>query len=133
MPPGHSLANEVALNQVLLASAEYEAQQKPLQDRMGDDLFVSSYRGLPRSDGSITSMTTWSEGVDSLLPEAQEIAFVVDPTVKQEVFRLPWSLVERNAASHLVREPDLNPPRWRTRGWPDQALLARLRESSSNM
>jgi hypothetical protein len=132
MPPGHSLANEVALNHVLLANAEYEAQQKPLQARMGDDVFVSSYRGLRRSDGSITSITTWSEGVESLLPKAQEIAFVVDPTGKSEVFQVPWALVERIAASYLVREPDLEPPRWRTRGWPDRAMLAQLRESASS-
>jgi hypothetical protein len=131
LPPNHPLAKEVTLGHLQLALAEYGAQQKPLQDKVGGDTFVATFKGVERPDGTLTSLSTWSENVATLLPKTEEIVFVLGPGSNAPVvFGVPWTVVERIAGDHLVREPDLDPPRWRTR-WPDADTVAKLRAAAT--
>jgi hypothetical protein len=123
----HRLASQVALGHVLLASTEYQAQQQSLQQKYGDDLFVASYRGVQLEGGELLSYTTWTEGVASLLPQADQIAFVIDPGgAAPRAFRVPWRLAAARVGDCLVLEPGIDPPRWRTARWPAPAILAEL-------
>jgi hypothetical protein len=123
----HPLAAQVAIGHVLLASSEYRAQGEVLQRRYGEGLFVSSYVGVQRKDGSVSSYTTWTEGVPSLLPQADEIVFVIDPgSPSPRSHRLPWRRAVANLGECLVPEPGVDPPRWRSKGWPGEELLAKL-------
>lgn len=47
--------------------------------------------------------------------------------VGSSMFRVRWSDVERFAGELLELEPSCDPPRWRTKGWPDEAALTKLR------
>lgn len=129
LPPEHPLANEVALGHVRLAVAEYEAGKELLQKELGDDVFVASYVGIQRQDGRVTSYTVWTEDVPSMLPRAAEIAFVrqTDQDAR-DVFRVAWEAVEREGL--LEPLPDSEPPRWRTKEWPNRKLLKRLRAAA---
>jgi hypothetical protein len=126
LPPGHPRAGDVALGHVYLAAGEYQTQQAILQAKLGDGIFVASYKGL-RKDELVSSFTTWTEGVPTLLPEAAEIALV---PASREVFRVPWQTALALVGERLRREPDLDPPRWRTGAWPDAAILAKPKASA---
>ena len=125
------LASEVGTRHRNLACVEYDAQQKPLQEELGEDVFVSAYMLLERSDGSTVGVAAWSEGVPSSLPKVEEVAFVVRAEQENsDVFRVSWADVLTHAGALLKKEDDLYPERYRTLGWPDEELLAKLRRSA---
>jgi hypothetical protein len=132
LPTGHPLANDVALGHLRMALVEYENQQKVLQETLGEDIYVAGLTGVRLQDGTPTSFATWAAGVLSLLPKADAIAFVIPQPdeSKPEIFRVRWSDVERLAGDLLELEPSYDPPRWRTKGWPDDAVLTELRALS---
>ena len=47
-------------------------------ERARIDIFVANYSAVTRQDGSPVSYCVWSEGVDSLLPVTQKVAFMRD-------------------------------------------------------
>jgi hypothetical protein len=123
----HPLASQVAIGHVLLASHEYGAHREVLQRRHGEAVFVSSYVGIQRKDGSVSSYTTWTKDVPSLLPRAHEIAFVIDPgQLSSRMYRVSWERALARLGEALVPVPDVDPPHWSTSGWPDEKLLAEL-------
>ena len=129
LPTSHPAANGIALARALLADREYGSQRTTLQASVGDTLFVASYVGLQRPDGSVTSYAAWTEGVPTLLPRADEIAFnPAMPAGAAAAFRVSWEQAERLAGSSIVAVPGLDPPRWRAEVWPDEQALGRLRE-----
>jgi hypothetical protein len=129
LPPGHALANDVALGHTMLAMSEYGSQKDPLQQKLGESVFVASYLATKsKTTGAVQSVATWSRGAETLLPRTDAIAFNLNPGSKpSDIFRVSWNDVEQIAGRHLRPEPALNPPRWRTIEFPDEAMLARLR------
>lgn len=125
LPTQSSLANKVALGHIVLAVAEYAAQKKDLEERLGEGIFVAEYTGLKSKDGSVTSYAVWSKDVPTLLPEAAEIAFVQRHDSK--AFRVPWATAVEIVGACMVKEPEFDPPRWRTLAWPDDAMMVRLK------
>jgi hypothetical protein len=116
-----------------LARVFSDAQQKCLQERVGEDLFVASYTAYRLHDGRPVSRAAWSENVPTLLPKTDELAFVLRPgTDTTEVVTVPWDDAERIVEDLLERDPTLNPSRWRTLGWPDEAMLDELRRRASS-
>jgi hypothetical protein len=132
LDPGHGLANDVALGHVLVALAEYEIQQKALQQRLGDEVYVGKFMAVKNKEGRPMSFGTWSRGVPSLLPQTDEVALVFDPRAKGgEVLRVPWRTLLDVVGDRIVPAPDVNPPRWRTGEWPTGEMLTKLRGITS--
>lgn len=127
MPKGHPLANDVAVGHLKLAIGEYQTQKEVLQARLGEDMFVASYVGVQKQDGSVLSYATWTEGVASLLPKVDELVLVSGDLDEPTVHRIAWSVFEEIAGAYVVRVPDLHPPRFRAMEWPDPATLEQLR------
>jgi hypothetical protein len=128
VPAGHPLAADVALGHVMMGIAEYDVQQERLQKQLGEDVFVAPYKGLRGESGSVFSFTTWTKGVSTLLPKADQVAMVCEPeTETGAVFRVPWSTLVDMVGDCLVRDAALEPPRWRTARWPEEQVLAKLR------
>jgi hypothetical protein len=128
LPKGHALAADTAVGHILMAIGEYGPQQQQLEKLLGKEVFIGRYTGLKGPDGSVFAYTKWSKGVPALLPKADQVAFEVAPQDETgEMFRVPWQAVLEIAGEHLVQEPDLDPPRWRTTGWPDDSTLSKLR------
>jgi hypothetical protein len=131
LPVGHLLADEVAVGHVMMATSEYDAQRPQLQEQVGEEIFVASYKGLRADDGSVVSYTTWTKGIPSLLPLTDHVALVFDPKAeKGGFFRVTWQVLLEIAGDCLALEPDVDPPRWRTTPWPEEAVLARLRAAA---
>lgn len=127
LPQDHSLANDVALGHLRLAMAEYEAGKDLLQEELGGEVFVASFIGVRREDGTVTSYAVWTEDVPSILPRTAEIALVEQlDTDAKNVFRVPWGAVEQLGL--LEPMPHLDPPRWRAQNWPQRDVLERLRQ-----
>jgi hypothetical protein len=130
LPPRHPLAADVARGHVMMAIGEYAAQRKPLQEAVSDeDLFVAEYTGVEK-DGHVFSMATWSKGIPTLLPQADQVVFLVSSENEGDdldMFRVPWDRVMELAGDCLQILPELDPPRWQTTGWPSDAVVAKLR------
>ena len=125
-PDGHPLAGAVRRAEAHLARGEYAAQTEWLKrqyERDGTDVFVASHLVFGRPDGSLFSVTSWAEDVDTLLPEADYVVFSFRDD-DREPFYVAWSSV--------VAEVDLEPvaglrlPRYRVTGWPQASTMERL-------
>ena len=100
-----------------------------LHEKTGADVFVASHVVTKNNaTGALSSYTTWSEGVHSLLPEADLIAFYRPAT--QETFLVPWEAA-RAIVGHRMKSMDLHPPRYEAAQPPDEAEFARLKEKAA--
>ncbi len=125
LPDGHPLRHPVTLGHVRLALAEYDVQQKMLQEELGDDVFVATYTAVRTDDGTILTYSTWTDGVPTWLPKTDDIALVGGSQEDPTVMRVPWDAL----AKFVEQVPGVNPPRFKTKDWPgveDFEELAKL-------
>lgn len=131
-PPGSPLASVVHRAEVVLAAEEYAAQKRALDsahERDGIDIFVASVLVAERPGASVTSVTVWPVDVDTLLPQADHVAFPpAEPGGGARPLTVPFPVVAREAA--LLPEPEYSPPRYRVARWPDEPVMARLRANA---
>jgi hypothetical protein len=132
LPPSHPLAELVAEGHLMLAVAEYQIQKADLEKRLGDGVFVATYQAFHHEKRGFVTVSSWAKGVETLLPETGEVV-VGDPAAgKSGSIVVPWDALMQHAGHCLRREPDVEPPRWRTIAWPDEAALAKLRASATS-
>jgi hypothetical protein len=97
------------------------------------DIFVATYSALrDEKTGSVTSYCTWSEGVDCLLPETEQVVFFrpQSPEDGKLAARGDWNTV-RSVAGYLMEPQGLYPERWRVREFPSEEVLKRIANHSS--
>jgi hypothetical protein len=124
----HALAADVAVGHLMAGIAEYDRQKAFLEEQLKEDVFVASYTGIRDKSGGAFSVSSWSKGVPTLLPETDQVTLNFAPGVKgAEILRVPWQSLRDIVCDCLVEEPALDPPRWRTTAWPDESKVARLR------
>jgi hypothetical protein len=107
----------------------YEEQKKPLQEKLGDQVFVGSLSVVKNEEtGEIASYATWAKSVPTMLPRAEVVVFVgVAGNDEPKVLGMvPWDRVIAVCGPHL--KPDGGTPeRWATGDWfPSEADLARM-------
>ncbi|GAA2396668.1 hypothetical protein [Dactylosporangium salmoneum] len=117
-PPGDPMYEITHRALVLAASSEYAAQAQHLRS----EAFVGSCTVAQRPDGSVFSVATWGEGVDTLLPRADFVAFA---STGAETFFVAWDDMAREV--DLDPEPGIEPERFRLRAWPHPGVVERLR------
>jgi hypothetical protein len=128
LPPSHPAYSQWQRLTCVNDEMIYKSLQDPLQQLVGDDLFVSSYRLAESPEGSYVSYSTWSEGVPSLLPRTDLIGLV---TEHGEAITAEWGAVHRLVTTTM--EPtDHYPELWRVMSFPDEADISRLRNLSSS-
>lgn len=114
---------------------DYE-QQKELLDQIheqtGEDYFVASYKIFERNDKTLYSACVWTKDVDSSLPRADAIAFVIDPE-RNDGFVVPWERAVTIAGGLMQEEPDLAPVRYRVREFPNDEQVNELRQAAIRM
>ncbi|MEU4563393.1 hypothetical protein AB0F72_33865 [Actinoplanes sp. NPDC023936] len=128
-PPGHLHHLAARRAEAVLALTEYSNQTDWLTEqyeKAGVDVHVGKLIAVePPDGGPAETIATWTEGVSTLLPRADSVAFArADSGVE---FRVPWRVVEREAG--LSPEPLLAPSRYRVEDWPAAAVLSSLRQS----
>ncbi len=127
-PPGHPHHVPVRRAAAVLALTEYSNQTDWLSDqytKAGVEVHVGNLVAIePPGGGPAETIATWTEGVSTLLPRADTVAFA--RTGGGVDFRVPWSVAEQHAG--LEPEPLLAPVRYRVDAWPPAPVLAGLRE-----
>ncbi|HEY8816080.1 MAG TPA: hypothetical protein VIP57_13380 [Candidatus Dormibacteraeota bacterium] len=130
LPRSHPAWPQVEKAQRFLANVEYNQQGAVLDERLaksGEDVYVASYSLVGLPDGSVWSWAVWGKQVtNGLLPQV-DVVVMGDNDHKDDRFGVSWADAIRLAADWLVLEAELDPPRWRYRGWPPAATLAALR------
>ncbi|GAA4258673.1 hypothetical protein [Dactylosporangium darangshiense] len=124
-PPGDPMYDITHRSAVLMASSEYAAQAQHLQT----EAFVASCGIAQRQDGTVFSWASWAEGVDTLLPRADFVAFTAEAE-DAEPFLVAWDVLEREV--DLEPEPGVEPERYRLRGWPHPGVVERLRRAATH-
>jgi hypothetical protein len=112
--------------EVQLALAEYGAQTSWLRRQYveaGVDVFVASLVAASKPDEPPFTVASWTDGVTSLLPEAQYISFVRNGS--SGLLLVPWAAVA--SVLDLEPEPLLSPVRYRVGDWPAPDIMDRLR------
>jgi hypothetical protein len=133
-PSSPALAHRLAHLARLLDKSEYDAQKEALDhihEEQGMDIFVANYNLFTQEDDPATSfsLASWTRGVDTSLPKVDRLA-LVRPDAEDEIGEV--RVVSWEQAAHLL-EPLLArevgyPVRYRTQGFPADALLAQLNE-----
>jgi hypothetical protein len=108
----------------------YSAQKSALEahcEAIQDDVFVATYGLLGEMDdpNQLQSWCSWAEGVRTLLPQTDLIAFVWDLDSARKTALVSWA----NAATivgHYFKSTDEDPPRTRVDEFPNPAELAEL-------
>jgi len=107
------------------------AQQQELLNAIHEkekiDLFVASYKIYERKDGTAYAACVWSNGIDSSLPRAEHIVFMVDVEAK-DFFTVPWDAAVAVVGNLLEPEAELVPARYRARQFPGSEQIAELRK-----
>jgi hypothetical protein len=107
--------------------------QKELLDQIhqqtGEDLFVASFSAVKQKDsGRISSYSVWSEGVDTLLPETDDV-ILLRPDLSSDnvavVAAGPFHRV-REVAGDLMEPIGSYPERYRVREFPSERQLSEI-------
>jgi len=109
------------------------AHQKELIEKTPEyqDVFLAKFSVFQRDDGSLFSVGVWPKDVDTLLPQAEIIAFVLDEESKDS-FMVLWDAAAPIVGYLLREEPGLTPVRYRARRYPNEDEIARLRSVARN-
>lgn len=116
--------------ELMTLSRDY-AEQKDLLEaslaRKGEDVFVATYNAVQRQDGALSSYAAWSDGVTTLLPVSEQVAFIRPSAPKegQILGMAPWARV-RSVAADLMTPMGLYPERFRVGRFPPQDQLSRI-------
>jgi hypothetical protein len=107
------------------AALGYRQQSEVLQkslEAVGEDVFVGSWLLESAEDappGEFTTLVVWTEGVPTLLPEADEVVFNSSDKV---MYRVPWARM-RAVVAHLMQSTEHFPARWQVDGFPTAGEL----------
>jgi len=125
LDPGHPAIPIVERLRVLESSKSYDSQQQLLGQIHGDGLFPASYKAYGKGDEIVTT-TAWTQGAPTLLPRAQRISLVCDPSGDPEVFHVEWETAQK-IVGHLMDPTGYYPERTRVMSFPNAEELAALR------
>jgi hypothetical protein len=124
LPEDHPLHRRFKQIETNWLGVRYAEQKKLLDDihqRQGLDVFVASFSAVRKKDGDMFSYSVWGEGLDSLLPVTQKVAFVRKGR-ERPVALGDWARVVE-VAGGLMEPTEHYPPRYRVREIPDEASL----------
>ncbi|MEO7718214.1 MAG: hypothetical protein ABIY70_18580 [Capsulimonas sp.] len=128
--PNHSAYSALKLLAAQTMSQYYQQQTRSLNalhEKEGTDLFTAEYMAYrDKKTGIVTASASWSRGVDTLLPLADQILFSErDASGKIALIgAAPWDRVA--AVSGLLEPVEIYPPRFRARAFPTDAQLAEI-------
>jgi len=131
---GHPQHQPFHLLRVQSLARDYGEQQEllaALHEKTGEDVFVASYNALQnKEDGRVHSYCVWSEDVDSLLPETDQVFFIKqgDGDKPEMVSGADWDKV-REVVGDLMEPQETYPERYLVREFPTAEQLAQLGEA----
>ncbi|MFG0297964.1 MAG: DUF1444 family protein [Maioricimonas sp. JB045] len=122
----HPHYQKFRLLEIKSLGAEYADQKALLESlyhRDGEDVFVASYSAFQDEEQRYVSYCVWGEGIDSLLPRADQVMFA---RREDETFiRGNWDFVQQ-VVGDLMVPTDAYPQRFRVREFPSEHQLAEI-------
>lgn len=131
LDPDHPAARAFKLLQLRSLSNDYAAQGellKVLAERREDGPYIASYSATQHAaTGTLSSFTSWTDEVETLLPEAERISFTRVHS-EDNVEPLGWVMWDevRRVVPNLLEPTDHYPPRWHVRGFPTAAQFEQM-------
>ncbi len=116
----------------IMTQSTYNEQKGFLErrfERDGVDRFVASVLLVNAPDGGAESVAIWADGVRTLLPRVDKLAFTGQPNGVTQTIVVPWDSA-RQIVDELLEQTSDSPPRFRTRGFPSGDLWMRLAEAT---
>jgi hypothetical protein len=102
-------------------------------ERRAEDLFVANVMHIEEQETyKATTLCTWAEGVESILASAGHVMLCGERSGKTWFISAPLSVVLEHAGQHLEPYPDSVLPRLRTRGFPDEDTLAKIKAAGAD-
>jgi hypothetical protein len=126
--PLHDRFNELRLKSFGRDYAVQKDLLDALHERAGTDIWVASYSAVRNDEtGKSHSYCVWSQGVDTLLPRADQVYFFVPEGDKggTVVARASWERVLQ-VAGHLMQPQGVYPARFRVTEFPTDEQLAAI-------
>ena len=111
---------------------DYAEQKKMLEtanEKAGVDQFIAKVTVHKVREGSVFTLTSWTDGVDdALLPEADVVAMARFISEKEGAALLGYVKFERlkEVAGELMEATEFYPPRYRTRRFPSMEQLTEM-------
>ena len=130
--PGGEVGERLGGGLALHLADAYAAQKAALEENPIGEEFVASVMGMGKDGKVSTTAATWGKDVPTLLPRVQMLAILEEMTPGSAIMA-SWDDVLSLAGAYLEKVPDLYPPRWRTKSFPDAATLAKLRARPPKM
>lgn len=102
----------------------HNSLRQALQTLLGEDVLVAAHDVVQAANGTYRSITTWTEGVPSLLPRTDLIRLV---TARGQTITAPWTEV-KELVGPLMEPTEHYPELWRVVYFPHDRDLAQLRK-----
>jgi hypothetical protein len=133
-PDGPTETLLAAIRKLDIAGA-YAAQKTALEAHcavINDDVYVATYGLLGKKDApdDLQSWCSWTEGVPTLLPTTDSIAFVWDLNNARKTALVPWVDAER-LVGHYFKSTTEDPPRTRVDVFPTQPERTELEKAAA--
>jgi len=131
VPADEEVARKLADLRRMALQEDYAEQKQLLDGRYekdGTDVFVATYMLVKGEDERIFSVSTWTAGVEALLPETDRIVlgYLDEPGREGRRWNVAWADLVAAAGHLMVREEGFQLPRWRVTAFPDEATLSAL-------
>jgi len=126
VPPG--LEAKLHALRVDELAGDYQDQRALLDElhkRDGTDIFVATYTVYRRQNGELFSVSVWSDGVPTLLPETDIVVLYREAT--RQSAHVPMAAL-RDACGDLMTATAHRPVRYEVTAFPDEARFAALIE-----
>ena len=99
----------------------HDRLRQPLQSLLGSDVVVAEHRVVEDGNGDYRSVTTWTEGVSSLLPRTD----LIDLATEWGSVTVPWDEVQQ-LVGPLMEPTEHYPELWRVVDFPGPRELTEL-------
>jgi hypothetical protein len=125
----HTKFRELRLRTVGMEYNDQKELLDQIHEQTGQDLFVASFSAVQHKEtGLITSYSVWSDGVDTLLPETDDIVLLRPDPVADKVDVVATGSFERirDVAGDLMQPQGTYPERYRVLEFPSPKQLAAI-------
>jgi hypothetical protein len=137
--PGHPAHERLRLLRLNSLGGDYGEQAellKAVYEKKGEDVFIAAFSAVRLKEGGrVRSYSVWSEGVDTFLPETDEVFFFRPKDEGKNGDILgggPWERV-REVVGPLMEPQGMYPERYRVRAFPTTEQLAAIRAAGSSI
>jgi hypothetical protein len=125
----HAKFHELRLRTIGMEYNDQKELLDQINQQAGEDLFVASFSAIQRKDtGRVTSYSVWSEGVETLLPETDDVLLLRPDTAAEKVEVVAAGSFQRvrDVAGDLMQPQGTYPERYRVLEFPSQRQLAEI-------